>query len=30
MSERSLLVDVYSGDLGGKPNWPALVDTIEA
>ncbi|BCJ39934.1 hypothetical protein GCM10010168_27930 [Actinoplanes ianthinogenes] len=26
MSERNLLVDVYSGDLGGKPNWEALVD----
>jgi GH25 family lysozyme M1 (1,4-beta-N-acetylmuramidase) len=26
MSERNLLVDVYSGDLGGTPNWPALAD----
>ena len=25
MGERNLLVDVYSGDLGGKPNWPAVV-----
>ena len=25
MAERNLLVDVYSGDLGGKPNWPAVV-----
>jgi GH25 family lysozyme M1 (1,4-beta-N-acetylmuramidase) len=26
MSERNLLVDLYSGDLRGTPNWPALVD----
>jgi hypothetical protein len=26
MGERNLLVDVYSGDLGGKPNWQAVVD----
>jgi GH25 family lysozyme M1 (1,4-beta-N-acetylmuramidase) len=26
MAERCLLVDVYSGDLGGKPNWKAVVD----
>jgi GH25 family lysozyme M1 (1,4-beta-N-acetylmuramidase) len=26
MAERALLVDVYSGDLGGKPNWKAVVD----
>src|SRR5688572_32341555 len=26
MSERNLLVDVYSEDLGGTPNWPALLD----
>jgi GH25 family lysozyme M1 (1,4-beta-N-acetylmuramidase) len=24
MAERNLLVDVYSGDLGGKPNWKAV------
>ncbi|WP_029586865.1 glycoside hydrolase family 25 protein [Bradyrhizobium sp. URHD0069] len=26
MGERNLLVDVYSGDLGGQPNWQAVVD----
>lgn len=26
MSERNLLVDVYSGDLGGEPNWQGAVD----
>lgn len=26
MGERNLLVDVYSGDLNGKPNWQAVVD----
>ena len=26
MGERNLLVDIYSGDLGGKPNWAAVVD----
>ncbi len=26
MSEHHLIVDVYSGDLDGSPNWPALVD----
>jgi GH25 family lysozyme M1 (1,4-beta-N-acetylmuramidase) len=26
MSERNLLVDVYSEDLGGTPNWPALLE----
>ena len=26
MGERNLLVDVYSGDLGGNPNWQAAVD----
>jgi len=25
MSKRNLLVDVYSGDLGGRPNWSAVV-----
>jgi GH25 family lysozyme M1 (1,4-beta-N-acetylmuramidase) len=25
MAERNLLVDVFSGDLGGKPNWKAVV-----
>jgi GH25 family lysozyme M1 (1,4-beta-N-acetylmuramidase) len=25
MAERNLIVDLYSGDLGGKPNWPAVV-----
>lgn len=25
MGERNLLVDVYSGDLKGRPNWPAVV-----
>jgi GH25 family lysozyme M1 (1,4-beta-N-acetylmuramidase) len=24
MGERNLLVDVYPGDVGGKPNWPAV------
>lgn len=27
MAERNLLVDVFSGDLGGKPNWKAVVAT---
>lgn len=26
MAERNLLVDVFSGDLGGKPNWQAVVN----
>ncbi len=26
MGERNLLIDVYSGDLGGKPNWEAAVE----
>jgi len=25
MAERNLLVDVFSGDVGGRPNWPAVV-----
>ncbi len=26
MGERNLLVDVYSRDLGGNPNWSAVLD----
>ncbi len=29
MSERNLLVDVYSQDLDGTPNWPALLNATD-